>query len=82
MKFNFDVNKIDLNMAGYGDVIILDNGSKYLIIKDKDGRDYLGLNLVTLTPTYCEESIPKIFEEIAGTVVNIIKSESLVMGAK
>lgn len=85
MKLEFEKSQeIDLSKVGYGDVLIMADGSKWLIIADTDGGDYRAVNLDTFRPTGFEESIQDlvilVFDN--STVARIIKSEDLVLGVR
>lgn len=94
MKICFEKQQeISLNNVSYGDVIVLKNGSKWLIVCDYDGEDYVGVNLETSRITDVGFSIREFLEgEILEGVVDdngysceverIIKSEDLVLGVK
>lgn len=84
MKVEFEKSQeIDLSKVGYGDVIILADGSIWLIIKDTDGCDFRGVSLETFGLTSFQCSIETLVEwELCDKVARIIKSEDLVLGVK
>lgn len=85
MKLDFERNvEKNLEDVSYGDVLILENNSKWLIIRDTDGLDFRGINLETFELTECQSSIRSLvaFELDDIAVIKIIKSEDLVLGVK
>lgn len=84
MKLDFERStEINLSDVSYSDVIILADGSIWLIIKDTDGCDFRGVNLETFELTSFQCSIEKLVEwELCDKVARIIKSDNLVMGVK
>lgn len=82
MKFDFE-NTCDLKTVGYGDVLIMNDDSKYLIVKDSDENDYVAVNLENFTQTDYESTVEYLIEyELGGKVVRIIKSENLILGVR
>lgn len=77
----------DINIetkARYGDVVLLDNGSKYLIVADYDGGDYRAINLQEMKAHedyYCdvEDLIQSIENEECANVVRVVKADTLVL---
>lgn len=81
MELNFKREEsIDLDNVGYGDVLILGDDSKWLIIKDTDYSDYRGVNLETYALTDYASTIENLVDyEFVKPVVRVIKSDDLVM---
>lgn len=85
MKLDFERNvEKNLEDVSYGDVLILENNSKWLIIRDTDDLDFRGINLETFELTEYQSSIRSLvaFELDDIAVIKIIKSEDLVLGVK
>ena len=84
MKLEFEKSqKVNLNTVDYGDVLIVADDSKWLIVRDEDGGDYRGVNLETYELTDYQSSIESLVEwELCGKVTRIIKSEDLVLGVR
>lgn len=83
MKLDFEIKELDLRGAGHGDVLIMSNGSKYLVVTDVDGVDYRAVDLETYRTTDYQCSIEELVDyELVGTVERIIKSENLVLGVR
>lgn len=83
MKIEFEKQqKINLDGVNYGDVLLLDDESKWLVVKDVDGEDFRAINLETYEITEFQSSIENLIEwELdVYTVKRIIKSEDLVLG--
>lgn len=83
MKIELEVQKDILESVGYGDVLIMESGTVYLIVRDSDGSDYRAINLETFIPTGYESTIRSLIEDaLSGTVARVIKSENLVLGVR
>lgn len=83
MKFDIELDNGNFKNATYGDLLIMEDDSRYLIVKDTDGGDFVGVNLDTSKVTSWQTSIEKIVEnEIGEKVVRIIKSENLFLGVR
>lgn len=82
MKLNLNVNRtIALSTVEYGDVVITEEGNSFLIVRDSDGSDYVGVNLMTNETSEYNTTVYGLFEdEIEETVIQIIKADKLVMG--
>lgn len=84
MELNFGKTEgINLDNVGYGDVLVMSDGSKWLITRDSDGWDYRGVNLETDELTDYAGSIENLVKyELCETVERLIKSDDLVLGIK
>ena len=83
MKLNFETPEcVKLDEVKYGDILILSNGSKWLIVADDDGTDFRGVNLETFRTSDWAGSVSNLVDMYLddGTVVKVIKSEYLVLG--
>ena len=83
MKLNFETPEwVKLSEVKYGDVLILANGSKWLIVADEDGTDFRGVNLETFRTSDWAGSVSYLVDsKLDGdAVTKVIKSEYLVLG--
>ena len=80
MKFNANVNKVDTETIEAGDLVLLENGDKVLIVLDYDEEDFRGVNLVTsILTNYC--CTPQgVLRELDSKVIKIVKAENITMG--
>lgn len=87
MELRFNLNE-KIQEVEVGDVVVLDNDKKYLIVNDFCGRDYRAINLVDNQSTSCENTIPAMIKSITERVfdgckiIKIIKANELYMGVK
>lgn len=77
MKINFGEIR-EYQTINYGDVVITEEGNKYLIIKDDDGGDYRALNLETFVPTGVRCLLTDLLDtEVREVIRDVIKSDNL-----